>query len=108
MPGFPETASELIRAIGIEWAAHLIAHWGGRTFPVPLRTRKNPQGERRFNQLAQLPAERIVAHWGGQRLGIPNCKEALTERRNRQIRRDYDRLTGSGYSLPEERCGRLG
>jgi hypothetical protein len=102
---FPQTARELMRVVGLSLAAHLIAHWGGRTFPVPLRTRRNERGERRFEQLAQIvgeiPAGRIVAHWGGQRLDIPNCKEVLTERQHGQIRRDYDWLTGSGYTHPE-------
>lgn len=102
---FPRTAGELLRVVGLEPAARLIQNWGGRTFPVPLRTRQNARGERRFEQLAQivglLTAERIVAHWGGKKLDIPNCKEALAERQHGHIRRDYDRLTGSGYTHTE-------
>ena len=105
LPLFPQTARELVRIIGVAPAAQLIAAWGGRTFPVPMRTRKNEQGERRFEQLAQIvggiSAMQIVRHWGGRRLDIPNCKEVLTVQQHRKIRGDYDIMVKNGYSHPE-------
>lgn len=106
LPQFPRTAAELVRIAGRHAAARLIGAWGGRGFPVPLYTRRQPQAERRFAQLAavvgEAAARRIVAHWGGQRLDIPNCQEALTARRHDALRAQYDHLTqAQGYSHPE-------
>jgi hypothetical protein len=106
LPQFPRTAAELVRVAGREAAARLIGAWGGRGFPVPRYTRRQPQAERRFAQLAAVVGEaaalRIVAHWGGLRLDIPNCQEALNARRHDALRAQYDHLTRvKGYSHPE-------
>jgi len=106
LPQFPRTAADLMRIAGREAAARLISAWGGRGFPVPLYTRRQPQAESRFAQLAGIVGEsaarRIVAHWGGSRLDIPNCAEALTARQHDTMRAQYDHLTRvKGYSHPE-------
>lgn len=106
LPGFPRTARELIGVAGMEAAARLITAWPGRTFPVPLRTRHTPDGERRFAQLADVigdaEATRIVKHWGGQPLYVPSCDIVQTQAQHDAIRAEFDALTRiNGYSRPE-------
>lgn len=98
---FPKAAQELVNIAGIEATAKLITAWPGQYFPVPLcGNRKNAQGERRFDQLAEIvgnaAAQTIVQFWGGARLTVPNCKEALWARSQQAIRASYDVLTGKG------------
>lgn len=106
LPLFPRTAAELVRVVGLDAAASLIAAWPGQEFPVPLLGgRRSPLGMRRFDQLVEIvgdtAARAIVKHWGGLKLSIPNLKEVRWQLRQQQIRSEYDRLTAGGYSHPE-------
>lgn len=107
LPLFPRSAEDLIRVVGIEAAARLIAAWPGQDFPVPKRIGGgNAIGTRRWEQLVEVvgePAARlIVAYWGGSSMPIPNCKEVRWARQQNVIRADFDRLTQQeGYSFTE-------
>lgn len=106
LPQFPRRAADLVRLVGLEAAAALIAAWPGQDYPVPVSAAsRNRMGQRRYAQLAEVigdaAAQRIVAAYAGTTLSVPNCTEALRALRHDEIRAEADRLFAEGYSLRE-------
>ncbi|VVE59835.1 hypothetical protein PCA31118_00031 [Pandoraea captiosa] len=96
----PEAAQTIVRVVGLVGAARLIEQLGGTTFPVALR--KSRLGEIRYEMLAEVvgteAADAMTEHFGGDTLYIPRCTQAMRELMHREIRREFDRLTGDGTS----------
>lgn len=105
-PLFPKGAQTLIAVLGIKPAAAIITAWPGQRFPVPVQCGgTTPAGKRRWAQLVsvvgEVAAKKVVAYCGGGDLEVPNCKEAIHQRLQDQIRIRYDELIRSGLSSPE-------
>lgn len=93
----PESVLQIVRIAGVAAAVALVRHYGGTFFPMGQS--KNKFGKILFAALAEVvgneQAERLSRAFATQRgLYIPKCDTALIELRDRQIRRDFDTLTG--------------
>lgn len=92
----PAVARAIVRTIGIQQTIRLVDRLGGSTFPVPLR--KNAAGEIRYQILVetvgQEAATQLVGVLGGQEVYIPLCAAALRELRDREMRTEFDSMTG--------------
>ncbi|WP_423197430.1 Mor transcription activator domain-containing protein [Cupriavidus sp. H19C3] len=92
----PAVAQALVRTIGITQTIRLVERLGGSTFPVPLR--KNAAGEVRYQVLAEAVGEdaatQLVSALGGIEVYIPLCSAALREIRDREMRTEFDSMTG--------------
>lgn len=99
----PYNAHVLISVLGPQRACDLMAKRPGALLIVPRRANANDAGRARFEELVDLVGE-DGAHALVDRLGefgaiaVPVCKAAREELRAREIRAEFDRLTGSGMS----------
>lgn len=91
----PESARLLVQLIGLPLTVKLINSWGGTTFPVSKNQTR--LGQIRFEALAEVvgtdAATILTRHFGGETFAIPRCHAAMLEVRNRDIRREFDRIT---------------
>ncbi|MBF5004714.1 Mor transcription activator family protein [Diaphorobacter caeni] len=106
----PETALLLVQCMEIEATVALLNAWPGVEVKVPRFPNANPAGARRWAQLAALVGEtamqKLAALYGGTVLEIPLCSRVRLEKRNRNIRSEFDQLTakpptGEGLSKAE-------
>jgi len=92
----PPSAVEIVRAVGDAGATALLHRWPGVQISVPKHPDANPAGMRRWAQIAEVVGEslmpRLAAQFGGTVLEIPVCRDLLTEKRNRWLRRRFDDL----------------
>lgn len=97
----PTLVQAVVQAIGVPAALKLVEHFGGSTFPVPMR--KNAAGEIRYQILVEAVGEdaaaRLVKMLGGQEIYIPLCSVALRELRDREIRAEFDQITREHSAL---------
>ncbi|WP_374348577.1 Mor transcription activator family protein [Chitinimonas sp.] len=97
----PASVQDIVCLIGVQAALRLVSAWPGRTFPVSRNKRLD--GRVRFEALAEVvghdAAEILSRHYADSELYIPQCAIAMRELRDRLIRADFDRITGSeGHS----------
>jgi hypothetical protein len=106
LPSFPQSASELIRIIGLKAAAQLISAWPGQEFPVPSAPGGLTEaGGRNWARLVKVVGEpaaaKIVRYWSRCMLYVPSCEEARMSLRQDAVRAGFDRLVAAGKSYPE-------
>lgn len=98
---FPNTAGILVRTLGIETSARLIAAWGGQEWPVPARKGGGTAaGARRYERMVELVGEAaaclMVNEFGSEILKVPNLKNTIWKYHREQIREEFDALTMKG------------
>lgn len=94
----PESVQALITLIGFEAAFELVRHLGGTTYPLRQgRTQSTASGAAYLEEIAGAEAaEKMMRHLAPCNLFVPKCEAAMTELRDRRIRRAFDRQTASG------------
>ena len=105
-PWLPAGATSLVQALGAPAALALLNGCPGALIPnVPKSPGSNAHGAVRWAALTDLVGEqamqRLAQSHGGGVLSVPNCHALRTERRNRYLRAEFDRLT----ARPPVGCG---
>ncbi len=85
---------ELPRLVGDEAAMKMFEHYGGGEMTFPLHENDNPQGARKFRELADLvgrdAALVVIGTIGGQSVYMPKAAHKEREARNAAICAEYD------------------
>lgn len=79
----PQTAAEIVDAVGVDAALRLVEVWGGVRVYVPQRITDD---HALVSTLGRGLAETLAARFGGEALNIPRCLHALRAVRNTRIR----------------------
>jgi hypothetical protein len=97
----PDSGRNLARLLGTPLAQRLCAALGGTTLPVPKGHPRLAQARLAVIEAAigADGAAILMREYGGEQLYIPRGVVALRAERNRAIRADFARLTGSGSSV---------
>lgn len=94
----PEAFWAVVRVVGVSNAWDMVRHWGGTFFPVGQNRRG--AGKKLHAVLVEIVgteelAQQLEIMYMAERgFYVPKCEDAFREMRDRQIRRDFDELTG--------------
>lgn len=94
----PEAFWAVVRVVGVSTAWDLVRKWGGTFMPVGQNRRGT--GKKLHAVLVEIIgseelAQQLETMYMAERgFYVPKCEEAFREMRDRQIRRDFDELTG--------------
>jgi hypothetical protein len=102
LSGFPESATALIRVVGLEAAAALITAWPGQKAPIPFPSSVQGRWYARLEEVVGGPAAMsICRYYGGGELYVPTLHRVRGAIERDAIRAEFDRRTAEGESYTD-------